>query len=347
MSTLSAYEEAQVRAIASWKSERPSLILDAYRGLCRPLSKLIVTIVPKGLARQALTEVQSLSETRELATDILKDSGAVRVEDLLHRPLEECDALASRVSVRSEHLALLEGVVPAAGGIAIPGVGGGLTALADIPLLLTASLRAIRRVGHCYGFPLESDADRRFVLAVLELANEDGAVGRGETRLGLWNPDGPPEFSTDGKTAVDEVEASVTDDIVLDSVPFLGDLSNLVLDYAFVRRADITARRVFQERWLRVNGKVESIPPDPITHRRSSIEGALNVGSELIYLSAYSVSFGATFSATLAALAVNAVAPESFRKGLIDGADAASRDSRKFLDSLGQSSVSSPELHPA
>ncbi len=346
MTSLNDYEAAQVREIASWKSERSSLVLEAYRGLCGPFSKLLATIVPKGLASKALREVQTLAATGDSTADILKDAGVSQLSDLLGRSLEECDRLSARVSVRAEHLALLEGVIPAVGGIAIPGAGGAVTAIADVPLLLEASLRAIRRVGHCYGFPLDTDADRRFVLAVLDLANEAEQVGTGESRLGLWNPDGPPEFAADGKTAVEDVEASVTDDIVLDSVPFLGDLSNLVLDYAFVRRADITARRVFQERWLRTNGKVESIPPSPESHRRSSLEGAVNVGSELVYVSAYGVSFGATFTATLAALAAQAIAPKVVLEGFNDGASAATLDSHKFLDGLKQTKPAA-ELAPA
>jgi hypothetical protein len=216
-----------------------------------------------------------------------------------------------------------------------------VTAVADVPVLLAAALRAIRRIGHCYGFPLESDADRRFILAVLDLANQDKVVGTEETRLGLWKPDGPPERIADGSGPAEEVEQSVIDDIVLDSVPFLGDLSNLVLDYAFVRRADITARRVFQERWLRTNGKVERIAPAAETHRRSSLEGAVNVGSELVYVSAYGVSFGATFPATLAGLAAVAVAPEIVRTGFADGAQAARRDSEQFLDGLSRPRLAS------
>jgi hypothetical protein len=343
MTALNPYEEVQVREIAFWKSELPSLVLQSYRGLCRPFSKLLATVVPKSLARKALDEVQALSQTHESAADILKESGASQIGDLLGRSLEECDRLSKTVSIRSEHLALLEGVVPAAGGIAIPGVGGAVTAIADVPLLLEASLRAIRRVGHCYGFPLDSDADRRFVLAILDLANEDEPISKGEARLGLWNPDGPPERAADGSGPAEEVEQSVTDDVILDSVPFLGDLSNLVLDYAFVRRADIIARRVFQERWLRANGKVESIPPSPETHRRSSLEGVANVGSELVYVSAYGVSFGATFTATLASLAMNSVAPEIVKRGLQEGASAASRDSHQFLEGFGNSTYEAPK----
>jgi hypothetical protein len=336
MSSLNAYEEAQVREISRWKSERPSYLLERYRGLSRPFSKLIARIVPKDLARRAMGEVQALAEKHEAAADILKASGVSRIEELLGRSLEECDQLSSMVSVRAEHLALLEGVVPAVGGVAIPGVGGAMTGVADVPFLLEASIRAIRRIGHCYGFKLDSEADHRFVLAVLDLANENRPDGTEEDRLGLWAPDGPPVRGGDGTDPMDGIEQAVVDDLPLESVPIVGDLSNLVLDYAFVRRADVTARRVFQERWLRENGKVESIPPSPEIHRRSSFEGVVGVTSELVYVGAYGVSFGATFAAVLTGLIVSSVAPDSIRKGLADGALAAERDSLRLLGRVGQ-----------
>jgi EcsC protein family len=336
MIPLNAYEDAQVREIASWKSERPSYLLESYRGLSRPFSKLIAKIVPKDLARKALEEVQSLAEKHDAAADILKASGSSRVEDLLGRSLQECDRLSSLVSVRAEHLALLEGVVPAVSGLAIPGVGGALSGVADVPFLLQASLRAVRRIGHCYGFPLDSEADHRFVLAILDLANEDKPAGSEEVRLGLWAPGGPTGAKLDGSDSMDAIRQSVADDLPLESIPIVGDLSNLVLDYAFVRRADLTARRVFQERWLRSNGKVESIPPSPQEHRRSSLEGVASATAELVYVGAYGVSFGAMFAAVLTGSIVASIAPEAVRRGFLDGASAADRDSGRFLEGLGQ-----------
>ncbi len=135
---------------------------------------------------------------------------------------------------------------------------------------------------------------------------------------------------------MEAIEESVVDDLPIESVPVVGDVANLVLDYAFVRRVDLTARRVFQERWLRANGKVESIPPSPESHRRSSIEGIVAVGSKVAYSGAYCLSFGVTFPTTLAALAVKSVAPDSILRGFRDGASAATIDSRKWLDRLSK-----------
>jgi hypothetical protein len=188
MSTLNDYEVEQVREIALWKSERPSLLLESYRSLTQPLTKLVSWVVPKGLVETALAKVESLAEVHNTATDIIEAGGISAIPDLLNRPFEECDRLSKMVSIHAEHRALLEGVVPATVGVVLPEGGGALAAVADVPVLLEASIRAIRRIGHCYGFSLDSESDRRFVLAILDIANCDGPAGQEEERLRLWRP---------------------------------------------------------------------------------------------------------------------------------------------------------------
>jgi hypothetical protein len=337
MTTLNDHEAAAVREIALWKSERPSLLLAGYRSLSRPLSKLLARAVPKHLAKDALAKIESLAETHETSADIVEAGGVSGIQDLLNRSLEECDRLSRMVSVEAEHRAMLEGVVPATVGVLLPPGGGAAAAVLDVPVLLEATVRSIRRIGHCYGFALDSDADRRFVLAILDVANhEDTQAGREEDRERIWDSGGPSEAKSDGSDLAEAISESVIDDLPIESIPIVGDVANLVLDYAFVRRADLSARRIFQERWLRANGKVESIPPAAESRRRSSIEGLVAVSSEIAYAGAYGVSFGVTFPATFAALAVESVAPESVLKGFRDGASAATGDSREFLDRLSK-----------
>ncbi len=172
MSTLNDYEAEQVREIALWKSERPSLLLDSYRRLTQPLTKLVSWVVPKGLVETSLAKVESLAEVHNTATDIIEAGGISAIPDLLNRPLQrKCDRLSKMVSIHAEHRVALEGVVPATVGVVLPEGGGALAAVADVPVLLEASIRAIRRIGHCYGFSLDSESDRRFVLAILDVAN--------------------------------------------------------------------------------------------------------------------------------------------------------------------------------
>ena len=60
-------------------------------------------------------------------------------------------------------------------------------------------------------------------------------------------------------------------------------------------------------------------------------------------MSAYGVSFGATFTTTLAGSLVASVAPESVRRGFHNGASAATRDAKQFLEGFGQITKPSPK----
>ena len=79
------------------------------------------------------------------------------------------------------------------------------------------------------------------------------------------------------------------------------------MDYDFIRRVDITARRVFQERWLKDHGKLDEIHPAPMSQRRSSLEGGIDVAAHLVYLGSFGVAFGVVFPLALIARGVGRV----------------------------------------
>ena len=134
-----------------------------------------------------------------------------------------------------------------------------------------AAIRAIRRIGHCYGYPLATERDRHYVMGVLELAMADEPEVRQSIRPRLYL------LMHDPKTAPLELRGvglALAEDFVIGSVPVLGEVAAVVLDYAFMRRIDIASRRVFQERWLRRRGKVLVIPPAEAGLRSKSLSVA-------------------------------------------------------------------------
>ena len=101
------------------------------------------------------------------------------------------------------------------------------------------------------------------------------------------------------------------------------------MDYDFIRRVDITARRVFQRRWLKDCGKLTEICPADASRRRSSLQGGTDLASQLCYAVSYGIAFGVTIPLALAARGLssfeNAVARASQ-----DGAALASHDADRF-----------------
>jgi len=347
MKALNDYEVEQVEAIAAWKSERPSVLMDSFRSLARPLANLFKKAVPGRAVRAILNEVEKRAEAHENFADILKIAGASRIHDLWYRPLEVCDGLADEVSTKAEHAAILEGSVPSIGGLLIPGVGGEAATMVDVPILFEAAVKAIRRIGHCYGFPLDNEAGRRFVLQVLDIANQDGKEKVDEDDQALRLVDSPEENSN-SPARIDGIEREVLEDVPLDLVPVLGEISNLVLDYAFICRVDEAARRVFQERWLRTHGKIgEPILPAAVSQRRSALEGVVGVASELTYMGAYGVAFGVSFPVLVVGNLAAAAAPATVRQGFRDGAAAASHDASEFIEGFRHGDAIDDSARPA
>jgi len=112
----------------------------------------------------------------------------------------------------------------------------------------------------------------------------------------------------------------MTEDLVIGSVPILGNLASLVLDYAFMRRVDDSARRVFQERWLRRRGKVSVIPPAEVSTRSQSLSVIWEATREILYLGSYGVGFVATLPVVATAQVARFLLPEPVVRGGADGA---------------------------
>jgi hypothetical protein len=207
-----------------------------------------------------------------------------------------------------------------------------VTETLNVPLLLAATLRSIIRIGHCYGYTLDSEIDRLFVLGILELSTADEPARRQELfqqleQLGQAGPNGRSK-SKKKLVDLDGVRMAMIEDLAFGAVPILGDLTSILMDYDFVRRVDIAARRVFQERWLKDHGKVEKIYPVAVSRRRSSLAGAADLLAQLTYVGSYSVAFGVTFPLAFVAMKTTAfdnALVRGFKQGAIDAAGDADR----------------------
>jgi hypothetical protein len=172
MVPLNEYEARQADEIAEWKSERASLVMAAFRGMSRPLSRLASKVIPQETIRSILDRAETVSQKLDGREEIARKAGVSDVCELGKWTLEECDRLAASISAPAERLALIDG--------AVAGIGGVVTETLNVPLLLTATLRSIIRIGHSYGYTLDSEIDRLFVLGILELSTADEPERRQE-----------------------------------------------------------------------------------------------------------------------------------------------------------------------
>ena len=75
---------------------------------------------------------------------------------------------------------------------------------------------------------------------------------------------------TQEQVVVEETASLLTQIEVFEDIPVFGAVTGGLLNLSVAHRADVTARHLFQERWLRDQGKVDEIEPS-----RGRIEGPL------------------------------------------------------------------------
>jgi hypothetical protein len=320
---LTDYEAQQVEEIAAWKSAAPNRISELVKWTTLPLAKVVEQVIPDSVAEAAIEKAYETADFLAGQRDVMKKAGVKTLEDLRHKPLEECDRLASAVGIGAQGISLIEG--------AVTGFGGMATTALDIPLLFGLALRTIIKIGHCYGYPLDQEYDQRYVLQILVI----GACGSLDVRQERLN-----QLRDIEKLAVEEAQDEIVTEEVLsfvfqleefEEIPGVGAVSGALLNYAFMRRMEVTARRIFQERWLRDNGKVEQIEAAPRNERVPGSSGLLGILGRATYQGCYYVGFGASLPFWFVAASLPNIRDNALTRGLREGAAAASAGANRLV----------------
>ena len=294
MIPLNEYEARQADEIAAWKSERPSLVMTAFRGLGRPLSRLLARIVPDETLQTLAAKAEEFSTRYSAPDEIARKAGVGDLSELRSWTLRRVRFPCGNHQRVAERRAMAEG--------AVAGLGGIVTETLNLPILLAATLRSIFQTGHCYGYLLDTEIDRLFVLGVLELSTADDparrqAVCQQLRDLGKSRSASP----ADGKAVpLSGLEESLLEDMAIGAVPLVGDLTWIFMDYDFIRRWISTPAGVpgaLASRPRQGNGDL----PGDDSLRRSSMQGAVDLAAQLLYAGSYGLAFGATLPIAVAA----------------------------------------------
>ncbi len=281
---LTTYEKQQVAQIAAWKSKPVNPIAEVWNIVVLQAAKAVTFFVPDVLVRSAIELSYSAAHKLAPPQSIARQAGVKNVRDLRKTPLEECDRLAQRVSAAARTLATVEG--------AATGAGGAATTLLDVPLLFASALRTIIRIGQCYGYPGGEPQDRYFNLGVLTIAT----AGSVATRMERLDQLKDLEVLLVEETQVDMIRSELLSFIfqleVFEEVPGIGIASGALLNLSFMHRVDVTARRVFQERWLTDNGKSRGIEP-AVESPRAITAGLAGLAGRAAISACYFAAFGA------------------------------------------------------
>jgi EcsC protein family len=166
--------------------------------------------------------------------------------------------------------------------------------LLDVPLLFGVCLRTILKVGHCYGYALDRPSDKAWVLGALAVSLSSTRQKRTELMGRLREIEELMLEQTQQQIVVEEAAALITQIELFEDIPVFGAATGALLNLSVAHKTESTARRLFQERWLRDNAKVETIEPAP----DGSIPAAQGWAGALAR-AGYGVVYNAAFGAVL------------------------------------------------
>jgi hypothetical protein len=322
-SDLTPYESQQVREIAAWKAQPPHAFVEPFKRITLAGSNLLEKIIPDRAAQIAIENLYSAAAGMAIPEETMRVAGVQDLAELRSKPLEDCDRLALRVGSVARVWGTIEG--------AATGAGGMLTTLIDVPVLLVLTLRTIIKIGHSYGYPLDRQTDQSFVLAVL-IAALSGSLEIKQNRLKeLREIETLLLEETQEEIVAEEALSLLFQLEIFGELPGVGAISGALLNLAFIHRVDNTARRVFQERWLRDNGKLEQIEP-LVAHDRHLVPGWSGAVRRAAYTGCYSASFAATLPAWFIISMIRPI-DNTLARGRGDGGRDATRAADRVMSS--------------
>lgn len=269
MKELTKYEKEQLRAIEEWKKQEPEVVSKAFGIVVEPLAWLVNKVVPEAAIRGALDFSNFIAERLADKDDILREAGVPLIVELRTKNLELSDKIADKVHNWAIGVAFAEG--------ASTGFFGLTGSALDVPFIVTLALRTIHKIGLCYGYECSSDFDKKFILGIISATSANSikekvsalAVLRSiEVTLSKVAWKKMAEKAAQDKLSKETVILTVknlakqlginlTKRKALASIPIIGAAIGGSVNAWYIKEVGWAARRIFQERWLIENGKID------------------------------------------------------------------------------------------
>lgn len=255
---MNEYESRQLKRLRKWQKQGPDW---GTRILAKPAGvagKLMQKVVPVSALKLALNTFNGVAERLSSEGALLKRAGVSSLPALRALALQDCDRLAKGEMRRAMGIG-------GAGGAAF-GVFGAAGLVADVPTLLTLTMRTIHRIGLCYG----EDVGRDFAIGVFALASANTREEKSEAIAALRGDVEGLQHSAarDGLERV--AERQLAKDAAVFSlntlsqrigvqlgkrkavgvVPILGAVVGGAVNAWYLHDVAQVAQYVFQERWL-------------------------------------------------------------------------------------------------
>lgn len=243
--------EAVLREQDAYRAAPPSMLPRMFRSVAGPFEKLTHQFIPAEAIEAAIRGADWAA------------AQSIRQASISHdfADLDACETAVADV----RRWAL--GYAVTGGGAA--GAFGALGLIADVPATVALALRTSRLIGLCYGFGANSEAERIYILDILQLAGANSpaqrreaidrlAAGRAAMESNEWQKIARLAGQTTGSVAATK-RVATTLGINLSTrkmaqiAPVIGAAVGAGVNAAFQKDVADAAQFAFRARWLEVN----------------------------------------------------------------------------------------------
>ena len=263
------YEEKEYVAIQKWQNKEPSVAAKAVGVVLQPLSWAITKIVPPKAIEGCLVAFDKIAEFLTDTEDVLRNAAVNNIEELQTKDLQLSDNLAKKVHNWALATAGVEGGATGSAGI--------FGMIVDIPALITMSLRVIHKIGVCYGFEVRTEQDHNFVFGILAAASSNTFKEKTTavvllkrinvlvaqntwkklTEMAATHKHGLAALVMSIKQLAKQLGINITKRKAAQAIPIIGAGVGAAINVAFLNDVSWAARRMYQQRWLLLNKKID------------------------------------------------------------------------------------------
>ena len=268
---LTDYEKIQVAGIEAWKNVEPGVVSKAFDFAAYPATWLLQKTIPGEAIHRILTAANWLAHEITDMGDILNEGGVCKICDLKNKNLLLSDEIANRIHNSAIGIAAAEGGATGAAGI--------FGLVADIPAIITLSLRTIHKIGLCYGYECCSEMEKNFVLGILSASSANSmsekiaalttlssiqvAIAKQTWKKVMGETTAVQELSKGGsmiaaRSLAKQLGVNITKRKALQVIPVFGAGIGASVNGWYIKDVGWAARRIFQERWLIENQKIRN-----------------------------------------------------------------------------------------
>lgn len=263
---LTHYEKQQIQEIDQWLASDLGRVKQTLEQLFEPVGKMVEQFIPPPLLEKIFQLLETISDYWQNDWKSIQPSAGVEKHQQLQQvSLKVCDRLAQEI----QHKAIAQAAVE--GGLS--GLFGWLGQSIDIPLSLLLMWQTIHRIGLCYGYTPNTEIEKQFAWAIVEIAISDTAQER-KKAFNFWFRAHQVLYPQMLEDWVEESAEAQTTEIIRsqlikqiiahlmeaesgEEIPVIGSVFGMQAEVSLIRAVSTAAYHTFQTRWLLDNQKLQ------------------------------------------------------------------------------------------